>query len=178
MANEILLVLMGLGIGILSGMLGLGGGIVAIPAMMFFLGFTQAKANGTTLAMMLPTIGIFAVLSYWRSGNVDWKVAMFLALGFAVGALVGAIMVERQWINPTALRYSFAILLFYVAVRMMYRPGGRAMTAVETSIMVGGFGVSYFLMRFLGNHWMKSHSRWGKFYRHRHRYPYIDDYEI
>lgn len=178
MPQPMMLVLLGLIIGTMSGMVGIGGGILAIPAMMFFLGFTQAKANGTTLAMMLPPIGVFAVMHYTRAGNVDWRVAMLMAVGFVAGAYLGALIVNNEWISPTALRVSFALLLIYVAARLLFRSGGRAMAALETTSLVGGFALTYAVMRFLGNHWAGSHSRWGRHYRHRQRHPYPHDYEI
>jgi uncharacterized membrane protein YfcA len=83
------LLVMGLGIGALSGMLGIGGGVLVIPALVMVLGFTQQRAVGTSLAMLLPPIGLFAVLRYQRAGSVDWAVAMVMAAAFTVGALGG-----------------------------------------------------------------------------------------
>jgi uncharacterized protein len=178
MVQNALVLLLGIIIGTFSGMVGIGGGILAIPAMMLLLGFTQAQANGTTLAMMLPPIGLFAVLNYARAGNVDWRIAMLMAVGFAVGAYGGSLIITNQWISPTALRVSFALLLLYVAGRMLFRPGGRAMAALETSLLVVGFALTYTFMRMLGNHWAGSHSHWGRHYRARQRNPHVDDYEI
>lgn len=178
MVQNLLVVLLGLIIGTLSGMLGIGGGILAIPALMFLMGLSQVKANGTTLAMMLPPIGLFAVINYARAGYVDWRIAMLMAVGFAIGAYGGALIISSQWINPTALRIAFALLLLYVAGRMLFRPGGRAMAALETSALVVGFGLTYAIMRVLGNHWAGSHSNFGRHYRSRQRHPHIDDYEI
>jgi uncharacterized membrane protein YfcA len=165
-------------IGTFSGMLGIGGGIIAIPAMMMLLGFSQVKANGTTLAMMLPPIGLFAALAYSRAGNVDWKVAMLMSVGFAVGAYVGALFIEKGWIHPTALRILFAMLLLYVAARLLFRPGGRSMAALETSLLMFGFGGTSLVMRVF-SHWLaRSPGRWGDHYRRRHRPTPVDDYEI
>src|SRR3954470_22828598 len=93
-ATALLLIGIGLAIGTLSGMVGIGGGILVIPVLMFFFGFPQARANGARRAMLPPPIGIFAVLAYWRAGNVDWPCAALLALGFAAGAYVGARVVN------------------------------------------------------------------------------------
>src|SRR5437868_5790088 len=94
--TTLLLVLaIGLAIGIVSGMVGIGGGVLVIPVLMFGFGFSQARANGTSLAMLLPPIGIFAVLSYWRAGNIDWPFAAALAIGFAGGAFIGAKLVNN-----------------------------------------------------------------------------------
>ena len=90
------LIFVGFAIGTFSGMVGIGGGILVIPVLMFYFGFSQARANGTSLAMLLPPIGIFAVLAYWRAGNIDWATAGLLAVGFACGAYVGARLVPRK----------------------------------------------------------------------------------
>ncbi len=173
----IVLVVIGLGIGMVSGMVGIGGGVLVIPILMFFFGFSQAKANGTSLAILLPPIGIFAVMSYWRAGNVDWRFAGFLALGFAVGAYVGATMVNRGWVNPTLLRVMFALLLVYCAGRILFRPGGRARGAMETSLLVAGFAIAYAVMRLLGQRW-KQPSDWGRVYREKQSKTVDYDYEI
>ena len=85
-ATLLLILLIGLLIGVVSGMVGIGGGVLVIPALMFGFGFSQARANGTSLAMLLPPIGAFAVMSYWRAGNVDWRFAGLLAVGLTAGA--------------------------------------------------------------------------------------------
>ena len=113
-------------IGGASGLIGIGGGILIIPVLMIGFGFTQERANGTSLAMMLPPIGVLAVITYARAGNVDWRFAVLMAIGFLVGAAVGGTIVNRQWINPTALRVTFAILLLYVGSRTLFRAGGQA----------------------------------------------------
>src|SRR5436190_3751291 len=84
------LLAVGLAIGILGGMLGIGGGVLVIPTLVTLYGFTYPQAVGTSLGMLLPPIGIFAFLSYYRSGNVSLAAAGMLALGFAVGAFFGA----------------------------------------------------------------------------------------
>jgi uncharacterized membrane protein YfcA len=174
--SALLLITIGLGIGAISGMVGIGGGVLVIPALMILFGFTQQKANGTSLAMLLPPIGILAVLSYARAGNVNWVVAGLLALGFFFGAHFGAWIVNRGWIHPTAMRLTFALFLIYVAASLLFRTGGRARAALETSLMVGGFALTYTLMRLLGRKWMKTPS-WSETYRNKLRYgPY--DYEI
>jgi uncharacterized protein len=176
-AHALLLVAIGFAIGVFSGMVGIGGGILVIPVLMFFFGFPQARANGTSLAMLLPPIGILAVLAYWRSGNVDWAYAGLLALGFALGAYVGARLVNGGWINPVALRITFAMLLLYCAGRILFRPGGRARAALETSLLVAAFAATYLVMRLLGRRWRRV-PEWGAIYREKQREPVVYDYEI
>ena len=86
----VLLVIIGLTAGVIGGFLGLGGGIIVIPALVFFMGFSQHMAQGTNLAFMLAPIGIFAVINYYRGGYVNVKYAVILGLTFAVGAYVGS----------------------------------------------------------------------------------------
>ena len=173
----VVLLLMGFGIGTVSGVVGIGGGILVIPLLMFFFGFTQQKANGTSLAMLLPPIGILAVVMYAKAGNINWAFAGLLAVGFTAGAYVGGWMVNRGLLNATAMRITFALFLAYVAAALLFRSGGHARAALETSLMVGGFAATYFVMRLLGRKWMRTPS-WGDMYRDklRHAVPY--DYEI
>jgi uncharacterized membrane protein YfcA len=134
-------------VGTISGMVGIGGGILVIPILMIGFGFSQAKANGTSMAMLLPPIGLFAVMSYWRAGNVDIAYSLLLAIGFAGGAYVGAAAVNSGSVNSTALRAMFAVLLLYVACRMLFRPGGHGRAAIEASLVLIGFGISHLLLR-------------------------------
>jgi hypothetical protein len=171
------LLAIGLIIGVVSGMVGIGGGILVIPLLMIGFGFSQAKANGTSMAMLLPPIGLFAVMNYWRANNVDWPSAAFLAVGFATGAYFGAMAVNTGRINPTALRILFSILLLYIAGRMLFRSGGRARAALETTFLIAAFIVSYVVMRLLG-HKLKRMPNWSEEYRKREHLPAEYDYEI
>ena len=123
------LIVAGVAIGMVSGMIGIGGGTLVIPALMYLYGFTQLKANGTSLAMLLPPIGIFAVMAYHRAGNISWPSAMLLAIGFAGGAYVGGVLANTGKVPELALRIMFSILLLYVAGRTLFRTDGRAMAA-------------------------------------------------
>ena len=87
---EIILIAIGLAAGVLSGMVGVGGGIIIVPALVMLLGFTQKNAQGTTLAMLMVPVGIFAAMTYYRAGHMNIKAALFIGLGFLVGALIGA----------------------------------------------------------------------------------------
>src|SRR5207247_3626916 len=90
----VLLVMIGLTIGVISGMVGIGGGVLVIPILMFLFGFSQAKANGTSLGMLLPPLGIFAVLRYHKQHNIDWQFALLMAAGFMVGGWIGGWLVN------------------------------------------------------------------------------------
>jgi len=104
------LCLIGLGIGMISGMVGIGGGLLIIPILMIGFAFTQQQATGTSLAMLLPPVGIFAVMAYAKTGNVDWRFAGLLALGFVIGGYIGAWLVNHDYIHPTVLRVGLAFL--------------------------------------------------------------------
>src|SRR4030066_2459285 len=86
---EALFIAVGLAAGILSGLVGIGGGILVVPALVFFFGFTQPQAQGTTLAMMVPPIGILAAWAYYNQGFVDVKAAALLCAGFLLGGWLG-----------------------------------------------------------------------------------------
>ena len=173
-----IVLIIGLLIGTVSGMIGIGGGVLVIPVLMFAFGFSQAKANGTSMAMLLPPIGIFAVMAYSGKGNIDWRFAALLAVGFAAGAYIGAKLVNLGWIHPTMIRILFALLLVYIAARLLFQPSGRARAAFGTSLLVGGFALTYVLMRLLGRYWNRRAPDWAVVYRQKQRNPLDCDYEI
>jgi uncharacterized membrane protein YfcA len=174
----ITLVLIGFAVGVVGGMVGIGGGVMVIPILMLGFGFAQARANGTSLAMLLPPIGIFAALAYARTGNVEWRFAALMAVGFAVGAYVGARLVTSGRINPTALRICFALMLVYTAGRILFRPGGRARSAGEAIGLAVAFGLTYLILRILGRRWNRPAFQIGDAYRNRLRETTEYDYEI
>lgn len=114
--NYMLYVALGLLAGIASGFLGIGGGTILIPAFVFLLGMTQHQAQGTTLALMVPPIGLLAAWKYYTQGNVKLSVAAFVCLGFFIGGLVGAQFVQK--IPDLILKRIFSIFLMIVALRM------------------------------------------------------------
>jgi len=110
--------LLGVAIGVISGLVGIGGGALLIPALIYWFGMNQHKAQGTSLATLLAPIGIFAFWEYYRSGNVDVKLAILLAIGFAIGGFFGGFW--AQHLSGLVLRRSFAVLLMVLAVKMMF----------------------------------------------------------
>ena len=115
-------------VGALSGLLGIGGGIAIVPGLMFFFGFTQAEAQGTSLAVLIPPIGLFAALVYWQNGFVRLPVVGWVALGFVAGAYLGALAVPH--VPPTALRGLFGALLVYVGFTFLVTPVGSRSAAL------------------------------------------------
>lgn len=112
-----LLILIGLSAGMLSGLIGVGGGIIIVPALMFFVGFTQKQAQGTSLGLLLLPIGILAVINYYNKGLIDVKVVLIMAIGFLVGGFLGSKIALA--ISEAALKRIFAIVLFYTGFKML-----------------------------------------------------------
>lgn len=111
------LILLGLIAGAASGLLGIGGALILIPALVYLLGFNQHMAQGTTLALMVPPIGFLAAWTYYKQGYVDIKVAGIICLGFVVGSFIGA-----QWataIPRGILRKMFGFLLLMISLHMI-----------------------------------------------------------
>lgn len=113
-----LMLLVGLAVGVVSGIVGIGGGILFIPALIWLTGMSQHKAQGTSLGALLAPVGIFAFLEYYRRGNADLKVAILLAVGFLVGGYFGA--VGAQHIPDLWLRRIFAVTLIAVGGKMLF----------------------------------------------------------
>jgi len=113
----LIIIVIGVITGVAAGMLGIGGAIIMIPALVFFLGFNQQMAQGTSLAVMLPPIGIIATYNYWKEGQVDWKVALILAITFIIGSYFGSKLALT--IPQPALKKIFGVLLLLVAARML-----------------------------------------------------------
>jgi uncharacterized membrane protein YfcA len=112
-----MLVSIGLFAGLLSGFVGVGGGIIIVPALVFLLGLTQHQAQGTSLfVLMLPVVS-FAVLNYWKSGNVKWEYGLVIAMTFIVGAYFGSKLSLK--ISPGLVQLIFGILMAYISFRMI-----------------------------------------------------------
>lgn len=90
MTTMLLYVLLGFVAGTLSGLIGIGGGVIIVPALIFLFGFSQHQAQGTTLALLIPPIGILAACMYYKQGYVDVKIAALICLGFFFGSFLGA----------------------------------------------------------------------------------------
>jgi uncharacterized membrane protein YfcA len=113
-----LLIVVGLAAGILSGLVGVGGGIIIVPALVFFLGFTQLQAQGTSLGLLLLPVGIFAVINYYKAGHIDLKVVGIMSLAFVAGGFIGSKLALR--IDQELIKKIFAVLLFYTAFRLLH----------------------------------------------------------
>lgn len=114
----LLLVLIGLTAGYTSGLFGIGGGIIIVPALMIFLGFTQHRALGTSLAILLPPVGLGAVMEYARHGEVDWKSAVVIALIFFASAWLGAFTANK--LAGPVLRIMFGSFVVLMGCYMIW----------------------------------------------------------
>jgi uncharacterized membrane protein YfcA len=119
MVNITLYIVLGLVAGVLSGLLGIGGGVIIIPALIFLFGLTQQQAQGTTLALMIPPIGLLAAWVYYRHGYVNLTMAAFICLGFFIGGFFGAKFATAL---PTdILQKAFGVALLLIALYMIFK---------------------------------------------------------
>jgi uncharacterized membrane protein YfcA len=118
MSQWLMFVLIGIFGGIASGLFGVGGGIVIVPALIYWAGFSQHKATGTSLAVLLPPIGLAATLEYYRNGNVDIRAAMILSAAMFVGAWAGAFLANQM--KGPHLRLVFGVFVSGVGVYLVY----------------------------------------------------------
>ena len=120
MSTSMILILVVIGIitGVMAGMLGIGGAIIMIPALVFLLGISQQTAQGTSLAVMLPPVGIIAAYNYYKAGQVNIRFAIILAVFFLVGSYFGSKLALT--IPQNVLKKIFGILLLLVAAKMLF----------------------------------------------------------
>jgi uncharacterized membrane protein YfcA len=117
--NEILILLcVGLAAGCLSGLVGVGGGIIIVPALVYFLGFSQQHAQGTSLSILLLPTGIFAVMNYYQKGYVDWKVALIIASSFLLGGFIGAKVAIS--LDQNVVKKIFAAFMVLMGIKMLF----------------------------------------------------------
>ncbi len=114
----IYLALIGLTAGVLSGLFGIGGGVLIVPALMYGLGFSQSLATGTSLAILLPPVGIAAVIVYYRHGAVDLKAAMVTAVMVMLGSWLGAKFAVG--IDPVMMKVFFGVFLIVLGIYMIF----------------------------------------------------------
>ncbi len=112
--------ILGVCAGALSGLLGIGGGVVIVPALIYFFGLSQHLAQGTTLALLVPPIGILAAWTYYKHGFVDVRIALFICLGFLAGSLLGAKFAVG--LPRTVLSQLFGFGLLLIGLKMIVFP--------------------------------------------------------
>ena len=114
----IMLLVVGLAAGTLSGLVGVGGGVIIIPALVYILGFTQKEAQGTSLGILLLPVGILAVVNYYKQGYIDIKAVIIISLAFVIGGFFGSKLALA--ISQETLRKVFGTLLLVLAIKMLF----------------------------------------------------------
>lgn len=136
MTTIIILLLIGLAAGMLSGMVGIGGGVVIVPALVYFLAFSQKTAQGTSLAMLMFPVGILGVWQYYKQGHVDFKIVVFVALGFILGSLLGSKI--SLGMSDDKVKRFFGIVMLLVSLKMLFfdkkKPDIKAQTGTVTEV--------------------------------------------
>ncbi len=110
-------ILLGLVAGALSGLVGIGGGIIIVPALALLFHFSQKTAQGTTLALLIPPLGIFAAMAYYKAGHVNIKAAIFIIVGFIIGSLVSSYYAVN--LPDVVITRIFGVFLLVIAVKML-----------------------------------------------------------
>ena len=118
MLSWLIFVLIGLLGGIAAGLFGVGGGIVIVPALIYWAGFSQHLATGTSLAVLLPPIGLAAAIEYYRHGNVDIHAALILAVTMLFGSWLGAFIANKM--TGPHLRLAFGIFVLVLGIYLIY----------------------------------------------------------
>ena len=118
MQQIVTLLLIGLAAGLMSGMLGIGGGIIIVPLLVAFLGFSQQAPQGTSLGLLLPPLGILAVLNYYKAGFVDLKAVLIMSITFVLGSYLSSKFVVN--IPETLVKKIFAVFLLFYSAKLFF----------------------------------------------------------
>lgn len=118
MSDTLLYVVVGIAGGIFAGLFGVGGGIILVPALIYAAGFSQHKATGTSLAVLLPPVGLAATIEYWRHGNVDLKAGAILAATMFAGSWLGAHLANRM--KGPHLRLLFGLFVTGMGIYLVH----------------------------------------------------------
>ncbi len=119
MQDIILLIIIGITAGFVAGSMGVGGGIIIVPALVFFYGMTQHQAQGTSLAVLLFPIGILAAMNYYKKGYVNVKFAIILILAFIIGSYFGSLIAVN--LPAKTLKKIFGLLMLFAGIRMIFQ---------------------------------------------------------
>ncbi len=117
MSNILFYILLGLTAGALSGLIGIGGGVIIVPALILFFGLSQHQAQGTTLALLIPPVGILAAWTYYKQGYVLMDIAGYMCVGFFVGSFLGAKIATH--LSNVVLEKVFGVALLLIAIKML-----------------------------------------------------------
>jgi uncharacterized membrane protein YfcA len=114
----IMFIIIGVIAGILSGMFGIGGGVIIVPALMYLCGFTQLKAQGTSLAVLLPPVGIFAFIQYYKRGQVNVQAGALIVVFLVIGSIFGSKLANNLPVE--VLKKGFGILMILISLKMIF----------------------------------------------------------
>ncbi|HTR28516.1 MAG TPA: sulfite exporter TauE/SafE family protein [Puia sp.] len=117
-STVLLLLIVGLSAGMLSGLVGLGGGVIIVPALVYLMGFSQHQATGTSLGILLLPAGIFAVINYYNKGYIDIKVVLLIFAGFLIGGWLGSKISLN--LSQVTLKKVFAVILLLIAGKVLF----------------------------------------------------------
>ncbi len=112
------LIIIGILAGVLSGIMGVGGGVIMIPLLVFLLGFSQHQAQGTSLAALLPPVTLLAVINYYKADYINWKYALIIASTFIIGGYFGSKLAIS--IDQKILKKIFGILLLVIGAKLVF----------------------------------------------------------
>lgn len=114
----LILIIIGLAAGILGGLVGVGGGIIIVPSLVYFLSFSQKSAQGTSLGLLLLPVGIFGVIQYYKQGQIDLKVVAIISIGFLAGSYFGSRIALS--LPQETIKKIFAIMLLLIGFKMLF----------------------------------------------------------
>jgi uncharacterized membrane protein YfcA len=113
----VILVLIGVFAGILSGFVGIGGGVVIVPALIYFLSLSQHEAQGTSLFVLVLPVVFLAMMNYWKTDNVNWKFGLVIASTFIIGGFIGSKLALK--LSPGLVKFVFGLLMAYISFKMI-----------------------------------------------------------
>jgi len=130
----IILIIIGFATGILGGMVGVGGGVILVPALVFILGFSQLDAQGTSLALIMFPVGLLAVIQYYKQVHVNFNIVFLLAIGFVIGSFLGSKISLN--IPQQTVKRIFAILMLVIAIKMLFFDNKQEKKSIATDSKV------------------------------------------
>ncbi|MFN6378799.1 MAG: sulfite exporter TauE/SafE family protein [Flavobacteriales bacterium] len=114
----LILVFIGVCAGMLSGFVGVGGGMIIVPGLVFLLGASQLSAQGTSLAVIMLPVGIFGVMNYYKAGHINLSFALIIALAFVLGSYIGSKYALK--VPEHKIKFLFGLFLLYISIKMIY----------------------------------------------------------
>jgi uncharacterized membrane protein YfcA len=119
MTSGTILILLSIGMmaGILSGFVGIGGGVIIVPALVFALGLSQHEAQGTSLFVLMMPVVLLSVINYWKAGNVNWKFGLLIAVAFVIGGYIGSKLSLK--LSPGIVKLIFGVIMAFLSFRLI-----------------------------------------------------------